>query len=303
MKRLTPARNKQPGRDQSLTSLLRLQLRLALLACVLAGAGAAAADSVRLYDHIGVAGSQVTLGQIAELEGDYAQSLGDLVVGRFEDHRPSLRLQIAAVRRVMTEAQVNWSDLVLKGKAQCLISRIDGDPARAVKVDNDRAVTTNNEISVDQQGAGQTVSDLVMAELVELTAAPAGSLAVTFRGNADEAAWLNRSAAVGRYELEVLSRSGLGRVPVKVRRYDPSGIVDQVTLTAEVARRINAVVALRQVRRGEVFSRDNVGVQEVLLTADHGPTLGSVGTVLGQTAASSIRSGSVIDVDHVAPDV
>jgi len=271
---------------------------------IVAACGHAAADSVRVYDQIGVHGPAITLGEIVELEGQYAQTLGDLVVGRFEKGQERLDIQIVTIRRVMTEAQVNWSDLSLKGKSVCRVSRIHSREAVAVKIDNDRAVTSNNELAVDHALAGQTVSDLILVELVKLNGGVAAeSLVVTYRGNADGAAWLNRSIAVGRYELESLSRTGLGQVPVRVRRYDPSGTVEQVTLTAEVARRTQAVVALRQVRRGEVFSRENVGVEEVLLTADHGPTLGSVELMLGQSAAASLRAGTVLSANHVAPDV
>lgn len=270
---------------------------------VLVSASSAHADSVRLHEQAGSRGPAISLNQIAELEGQYADTLGDLVIGRFIDGQDELTVQLATVRRVLTESQANWSDLSLRGRTVCVVSRLHGEDDAAATVANDRALATNNKLAVDQSNAELTVSDLLMHKVLELNQTTLDQLQVTFRGGADEAGWLNRSAAVGRYEVEPLSRSGLGRVPMRVRRFDAAGTVEEVTLTAEVARRAVAVVALRQVRRGEVFNAENIGLQEVLLTADTGETLDSTDLLLGQSAASALREGSVVLTDHVAPDV
>lgn len=262
------------------------------------------ANSVRINDQAGTHGPAIRLMEIAELEGEYAESLGELVVGRFAEGQDELSVQLATIRRVLSESQVNWADLSLRGKSSIQVFRLrDESELEAAEVANDRAVTTNNELAIDQANAGQTVSGLLIQEITTLNQAAIEDLKITFRGNADEAAWLNRSAAVGRYEIESMSRSGLGRVPMKVRRYDAAGTVEEVTLTAEVSRRVVAVVAAQQIRRGEVFSRENVELKEVWITADHGEALGSTALVLGQSSASALRAGSVLRADHVAPDV
>lgn len=279
---------------------------LAIFALTLTVALTADADSIRLLDQAGVAGSagtNVTLADIAELEGEYAASLGDLVVGKLGDGGLELSVQLATVRRVLTEAQVNWSDLTLRGRSVCVVSALRIDP-QAVAVDNDRAVTTSEALAIDQANAGLTVGDLIIEELVRFNEAPPESLEIKFRGGeTSDVAWLNRSAAVGRYEVDVLSRSGLGVVPVKVWRYDPAGTIETVTLSAEVARRIDAVVVLRQMRRGEIFSRENVGVRSVLLTSDHGPTLDQLNLVIGQATGGALREGAAVRASDVAPDV
>ncbi|MEM1108315.1 MAG: flagellar basal body P-ring formation chaperone FlgA [Planctomycetota bacterium] len=263
----------------------------------------ALADSVRLYEQAGTAGPSIRLAEVAELEGEYAESLGDLIVARFSEGQGELSVQLATVRRVLSESGVNWAELSLRGRSVCVVTNMTADKADT-KVSNDRAVTTNNKLAVDQENAGQTVSGMLIDEIVSLNGnAPIDDMKITFRGGADEAAWLNRSAAVGRYEVQSLSRSGLGRVPMKVRRYAPSGTVEEATLMAEVSRRIQAVVALRQVRRGEVFSRENAGVKEIYITSDQGETLSRGELVWGQPSGAAIREGAVVLTDHVAPDV
>ncbi|MBB6430354.1 flagellar basal body P-ring formation chaperone FlgA [Algisphaera agarilytica] len=270
----------------------------------LALASTAAADSVRLHEQAGTTGPAVRLMEIAELEGEYAQTLGELVVGRFAEGQDELTVQLATVRRVLSESQVNWSDLSLRGRSVSVVTRlVDEDVLPAPAVVNDRAVVTNNKLAVDQVNAAMTVSGLLIQEIEKLNNATSEELEITFRGDADAAAWLNRSAAVGRYEIESMSRSGLGRVPMKVRRYDAAGTVEEATLTADVSRRVTAVVATKQIRRGEVFSRENTELREVFITSKLGETLDSPNLVLGQRSASALREGSVLLVDHVAPDV
>ncbi|MEM7625091.1 MAG: flagellar basal body P-ring formation chaperone FlgA [Planctomycetota bacterium] len=271
-----------------------------------------AADSIRLLDQAGVPANaggtpvNITLADVAELEGDYAESLGDLVVGKLGDGGIELSVQLATVRRVLTEAQVNWADLSLRGRSVCTVSVLPtGSAVQAVAIDNDRAVTTREALAIDQANAGLTVSDLIIDELMRFNDAARDELEIKFRGGveASDAAWLNRSIAVGRYEVDVLSRSGLGVVPVKVWRYDPAGTIETVTLSAEVARRAEAVVVLRQLRRGEAFTRENVGVRSVLLTSNHGPTLDRLDLVIGQSSGKALREGAVVRVADVAPDV
>lgn len=283
-----------------------LNRRISAFICVICGSilsmTSAFADSIRLHDQAGSAGPGIRLVQIAELEGDYAQSLADLEIARFaEPTTTSLRIQLATVRRVLTEAQVNWADLSLKGYNACDVARVSNDETVDQVVQNDRAVTTNQELAVPTE-PGRTVSDLVIDEIVRLNAARRDDLEITFRGEAGQAGWLNRSAMVGRYELDPLSRSGLGLVPVKVRRFDPAGTVEEATLYAEVARKVFAVVATDAIRRGEPFTNQNVSVQEVLLTGEHGETLESASLVIGQTASASLREGAIVKASHVSPD-
>ncbi|MEL7088154.1 MAG: hypothetical protein AAGL98_06875 [Planctomycetota bacterium] len=191
------------------------------------------ADSIRLLQQAGVpanAGGRdtaVTLADVAELEGEYAESLGDLVVGELDGNGLERSVQLATVRRVLTEARVNWADLSLRGRSVCVVSPLRA-ASETVDVDNDRAVTTSEALAIDQANAGLTVGDLIIEELVRFNDATPESLEIKFRGqnqntpgprkenSGGDVAWLNRSAAVGRYEIDVLSRSGLGVVPIKV---------------------------------------------------------------------------------------
>ena len=267
--------------------------------------GPMSADSIRLHDQIGTADPRVTLSQIAALEGEYARTLGDLVLGEFAPGQEELTIQLATVRRVLSEARTNWSDLSLRGRTQCVVRRLPASDAAETQVlpVNDRAITTSQPLDIDAAAAGRTVGDLLTAELVRINDVPREQLEIAFRGTGDDAAWLNRSAAVGRYELEPQDTGGLGRVTIKVRRYDPSGVIEQASITAEVAHLTTAIVARRSIRRGEPFSDHNVGLQEVRLTGNHGETLQNVDLVIGQVAAGALRQGSVLRADDVAPDV
>ncbi|MEM8738209.1 MAG: flagellar basal body P-ring formation chaperone FlgA [Planctomycetota bacterium] len=264
---------------------------------------AAAADSIRLHDQAGSASPNVTLVQIAELEGEYAASLGDLVVGRFAQGQTTLTIQLSTVRRTLTHAQANWSDLALRGRTACVVTRLDAAPVPDQAPDQNHAAAPNRELALNHPHADQTLSDLLIAQIAELTAAPLDELDIHFRGDAETAARLNRSTVVSRYEIEPLSGTGLGRVPLRVRRYDADGTAEQFTVTAEVTRRVTAVVALRSIRRGEVFTSRNLGLREVEITGDHGEFLADTDLLLGQTAAAALRQDATVYAAHVAPDL
>ncbi|MEM9883380.1 MAG: flagellar basal body P-ring formation chaperone FlgA [Planctomycetota bacterium] len=266
-------------------------------------ANSVVADSIRLHDQAGSAATAVTLAQVAELEGEYAESLGETVVGRFGEGQTDLEVQIATLRRTLTEAGVNWADLSLRGRSVCVVTRLPGGDAASVEIDNDRAAATNHELKVADPAASLTVRDLLRQELAAYHEAESDELEIIFRGGADDAAWLGRSLAVGRYDVEVGGRSGLGRVPLLIHRLDPSGTIDRVTLHADVSRRTTAVVVSRAIRRGETLTPQNVELREVWLTADHGEAIDRVDLVVGQVAAGSLRQDAILTAGDVAPDV
>ncbi|MEO1236305.1 MAG: flagellar basal body P-ring formation chaperone FlgA [Planctomycetota bacterium] len=273
------------------------------------------ADSIRLHDQAGSSAANITLVQIAELEGEYAHSLGDTVVGRFGETQTELSIQLATVRRVLTEAHVNWSDLSLRGRSVCVVTRLRAKqppptettaappPTPPAEPARDHVSAPNYEFAVRDPDAGRTLSDRLIDRLVEFVGADPDALEITFQGGPDAAAWLNRSLAVGHFEIDPRTSSGLGRVPIQVRHRTPSGETQQTVVTARVVHHLEALVAVAPVRRGDLFTERNVALRPVRLTSQPGPTLADLGLVIGQTAAAGLREGELVLTDHIAPDV
>ena len=75
--------------------------------------------------------------------------------------------------------------------------------------------------------------------------------------------WLNQPAPRHAVEVQPRSRSGVGRVPVRVRRFDAAGAVHEIQLTADVVEQVEVVLVTQPIRRGARFTPHNVAVQRV----------------------------------------
>ena len=147
------------------------------------------------------------------------------------------------------------------------------------------------------------MSQRITERLERLTLAEPGTLAVTFRGDADAAARLNDPAPAGDVEITLDSRTGLGSVPVRVRTFADDGRVFETRLTAQVVQRVGVVVVTAPVRRGDRFTSENVAVQAVELDRSHGTPVAELDAVLGRAAAATLRVGTPVIERHLAPDV
>ena len=303
---------------------MRLFGKVALLAMVLGlgfAAVAAGADAVRLHPQAVVAsGTQVTLGDVAELEGPAARALRGLVVARFPAVPEPVGKKVAraaevvvpidTVLRHLDAAAVNLSLLTVKGARSCRVVNGVAQDVEPVPVTpapaKDPAAPVAIAPAVPAQRAEATAPTLaqrVNARLVALTGAEPGALTVTFRGAAEAAGLLNAPAPAGDVEITLESRTGLGRVPVRVRRFAADGQVFETRLTADVVREMGAVVVTAPIRRGERFSSDNVAVQRTDLSRGHGTPVVDLAQVLGRSASATLRVGMPVIERHLAPDV
>ena len=287
-----------------------------LLVLLLAVAGARA-DSIQLHAHAVVGGTEITLGDVAELDGPTARTLGSLVVGRFPASAAEATVTFDTVQRHLDAAAVNLSTLTVHGARSCRVVNPEaGDtgaspapiPRAAPVADLTPNPTPNPTPSLpspDTPGAPAvpTVSQRITERLERLAEAEPGSLAVTFRGDADAAARLNDPAPAGDVEITLESRTGLGRVPVRVRTFSSDGQVYETRLSANVVQQVGVVVVTAPVRRGDRFTAQNVSVQAVELDRAHGTPVTDLDAVLGRAASASLRVGIPVIERHLAPDV
>jgi len=288
---------------------MRYLVLLFVLALLAVGAVGVRADSVQLHSQAVVGGSEITLGDVAELDGPTARTLGSLVVGRFPGSATEVTVTFDTVHRHMEAAAVNLAALAVRGARSCRVVNAAADdvttPAPAalpVPVPAVVAAPATPTVSPDAV-AVPTVSQRITDQLERLTAADPDALAVTFRGDADVAAWLNGPAPAGDVEITLESRTGLGRVPVRVRRFADDGRVHEARLTADVVQRVGVVVVTAPIRRGDRFTVQNVAVQAVDLDRGHGTPVVDLNDVLGRAASAALRVGTPVIDRHLAPDV
>ncbi len=275
--------------DNSPRAAMRRMLMLLVAALVVAFGIAARADSVRLYDQIGVEGAKVTLAQIAELKGPNAQALGEVELATLGEGRAQATISIDDVETAMNDAGVNWGVVSLRGYSACRVTRLAPPPIPII--DPGQAVTANIETPIGLSAA-LTLRQLVEQRIVERAGVRPDGLRVRF-SDRDER-HLDRAILGLSVEVEPTSRNTLGRVPVVVRLYEAGRVTETIRVSAKVQRLLLAVVAVSPIRRGEVFTRAGLEVRECTFDDDAYIPVTDPMLVVGQESAVSLRAGEVV---------
>lgn len=282
----------------------RTWVGVVMVALVMAFVGAPTfADTVRLHDQMGVSEAAVELRQVAELTGERAEAVGDTVVGRFEG-RDRIVITLEDVRRALHEREVHWGLLTLRGHRRCEVVRLEpraegagaDDGGEAADTEAGRPVAASNIEGSVSAGEEPRLRRRIENVIAELAGVPREDLRIAFR--AQDERRLDGLTWTGRFEVEPGAATALGRVPLTVRQYRGGRAVETFALTADVERRVEALVARRRLSRGDRFDEDAVVVREVWVDDAREP-LADPGMVRGQQAASTVRRDAVVYPDDV----
>jgi flagellar basal body P-ring formation protein FlgA len=275
--------------DNSPRATLRRMLMLLAAALVMAFGIAARADSVRLYDQVGVQGAKVSLAQVAELQGPAARALGGVELATLKEAREQATISLDDVKTALDDAGVNWGVVSLRGYSACRVTRLAPPPAPVVE--QGQAVAANIETPIDL-GAALTLRQLVERSIVERAGVDPDGLRIRFSDR--DARELDRAILGQSVEIEPTSLNTLGRVPLVVRLYEAGRVAETIRVSAKVQRVLLAVVAVAPIRRGEAFTRADLEVRECTLDDDSLTAITDPMLVVGQESAVSLRSGEVV---------
>ncbi len=284
--------------DNSPAATLRRMLMLLIAALVVAFGIAAKADSVRLYDQIGVEGAEVTLGQIAELQGPAARALSAVVVGTLGDGRSELELSVNDVEDAMDKAGVNWGLVSLRGYSVCQVTRLAPPPDPIVDRGQTFAANIQTPIGLETT---LTLRGLVEQRIAELAGVPLSELRLGFSQR--DTRELDLAILGQSVEVEPTALNRLGRVPVTVRLYEAGRVSKTLHISAKAERRMLTVVAAEPIGRGDLFTRSNLEVRERYIDDDSDVPITDPLQIVGQQSSSAMRPGEVVFVDRVKSPV
>jgi flagella basal body P-ring formation protein FlgA len=290
---------------------------LAFLALI-AFTGPSLGDTIRLRQSATAEGA-IKLSTVAALDGEQARALGDTIIAEFDSGQRSKEIILRTVRQTLSQKDVNWGRLSLSGFMQCRVTRpgnaddaeasdAEGGDAAADQTSTERSVAGSKSASADRKGsaanvtraveAGQaaTLRQRVTRAIHQMSEFDRKSLKITFADRDKER--LNQSVLGKQYELEPRSNSALGRVPIAVRRYEGGRVADRFTISADVTRKVKALVAQDSISRGDTFQGGDVAVETVWLERDDNP-IADPALIQGQRADSILRKGHVIYPDDV----
>ncbi len=280
--------------DNTPRATLRRILMLLLAAMVMAFGIAARADSIRLYDQVGVESSNVTLAQIAELDGPSARALGNVVLTRLDQGISESTITLDAVEAALNDAGVNWGLVSLRGFNACRVTRIAPPPAPTP--DQGQAVAANIETPIGLHTT-LTLRGMLEQHIADRASSLLGNLLIEFSDR--DASRLDIPILGRSIEIEPTSTNTLGRVQVVIRLYDAQRIAETIRINAKVQRVLLAVVAEGPISRGEVFTRSKLKVQECYLDDNAVEPITDPSSIIGQESAASLRAGQMVSARMV----
>ncbi len=275
----------------SMMHLIRPLLLLVALLLALGLAELASADTARVHDVAGSEGPEITLGQVAELTGDYAQTLADLPVGRLEGGETTLDIDAIEVALRARGAAMGRLDLV--GYGTCRVVRIEREaPAEPVEATEDPGVAVSPEQRPVTVYTPATVREEVQRQLAEGLELGRAELEFEFRERDEEL--LSRSIVAGRYRVEPAFKIALGTTTFHIYEYQGTRRTGERTLRVTTRQRVLAVVATEPIRKGELIARQQVRLQETLVDSDAGLVVDDTELVVGQVASRNLEPGDVV---------
>lgn len=271
---------------------------------LIAIAAPALADEIRLRAEAKIAGDRVTLGDVADVSGAQASILSPLVLADFAGKGSEITLSVDQVRDRLVEERVNLGRVTLTGPMRCRVSRESAaaqQPVAPAVIEPATTPVLTNPKDAVMLNSPQTLRDVVIETIVKLSGFDRDDLRIQF---ADRDAKLLTTAIAGqRFEIEPGSATGLGRVPLVVRKWNGEKLVDVGRLSADVSRRVLALVTVKAVSRGQAFTRDDVEVREVYLQDGKAEPLTEPEQIAGRESIAQLKAGSVVLASNVRSPV
>ncbi len=287
------------GRERSEgASVARLLMLMVGLLGVILVTQIAAADSIRLHEQAGATSLEVTLAQVAELEGPTAREHSDLVVYRLQAGQETGVVTLEELRAVLSAADVNWARTSLKGYKSCRLTLIPKQTP--VIVDADPVVASNPEAALDSEQPIR-LEQIIVRHLAAMLGVSEDSLSVVFAER--DLPRLHAASLAGRLEIEPLNPQVLGRCTIRVRRHEGVEVTETLTFSAVVSKRMMGLVVTQPVRKGDPIEGGVLELREVLVNDNRSEPLTDRAMVSGQAAAFDLAAGEVLSPRHLRPVV
>jgi len=258
-----------------------------------APAAEATETMVRIYPVAVVSGEQITLADVAELQGTAARLAGEWSIAPAPAPGQTEELPLAEIRTALARRGINLSLWIFRGASRCKVTRSIEDPA-----DGASGRSGGSEASADtaNQSAGSQASaypdgvhpDSMEAALrtwlAERLPKQTGTPVIRFSVNTRLASVLALTSPPYRFEIAEVSRRKLGDVALEVTVLEGPQVRQVVQILANVALRVPVVQATRSINRGETITEGMVEIRQRDFQRVEDIGLRSLPQVVGQRA-------------------
>lgn len=258
---------------------------------------AVAQDSITLRREAVVQAAPITLGDIAELRGNYASSLGGTVIAGSIRHDSDITtISVAQVREALEKQRgVNLGRITLSG-ASCnvRVGRIHNDVGESdARADQDAAQplgSLNNSPTADLSTTPRAgvVLPLIEARIAEILGVSIERIRVSFEKTDSD---LLATPTDGRV-VTITPQAMSDRIPLLVRVYEGERIAASGIVRAAVLVERKVAVAKERLTRGQTIRTEDVQFDTQWLGPSVQPA--DPAKVIGAAARNRVNPGAVI---------
>lgn len=245
----------------------------------------------------------VVLGDVADLRGDEAATLRDVVLvpnpAAAAFGRAWIEIDAAHVRRALDDRGVNWGRIALTGSVCTVRLTRESPPEEAPSVEPPRFDRAPKPI--EPPGATPLVRDSVVEALLRLFDVSPEDLRIGF--DAADDALLDTVLWGRRVDVQPGAGGGSSRIPLAVWVYEGERVVSSATIRADVLLRRDVVIAPGGVRRGADITPDDVIAERVWLAPGGAAPIGSLEGAVGARARTRIAPGMILRTDMIETPV
>ena len=256
-------------------------------------AALARADTIQLRDTIRVTeGTPITLGLVAELTGDSAQSLSHKSFTPKTNPQGHATLSARDVRAALTESGTNWALLTLRGGPTTIVFQ----PAHAEPTPVATPAAPRRASSAPEP-IGPTLRDAVARQIGFLFSAAPEDVRLTFDPRDAE---LLRTPTAGRIvDIQPIGTSE--RLPLRITIYQGQQIVLTEAIRVEVLTRRTTAVAQRTIARGQRLTHDDITPAEQWLPPSD--PIATPAEALASATRGRIEAGATIRAADLEPPI
>lgn len=268
--------------------------------CPDSAAGAPGGSTVRLRTSAVVeqASEGVRLSQIADLEGEAALAMGEVIVLTARELAAGggawMRVDIGAVRRAMDSAGANWGRIAISG-GRCMV-RLGSAPVAAVGAAPAQAPEPVME-EVPVEAGAQTIKGHVADTLARLFGVERANIRLLFDPNDEDL--LGQSEWGRRIVVQPVTTAGSARVLVDVRVFAGDRLAHSRRLSVEVEVRRRVVTMVKTVVRRAVIPADALSEAERWVAPSGPAPVESAGAAIGCIARTRLDAGSLLRVNEL----
>ncbi len=265
-----------------------------LIALAALAPSVSATDSIHLLEAAEASGPNVLLGQVAELKGTRALQLAGLAVARLDRSQQGTVVTMEHLRRVLGEQEVNLASLSLRGHTRCQVTQIRAATPPAI-APRPAPLVPNSERDVDLR-SDASLYDRLVRFIGQLTDANRGELDINL--SPSDIKFLSQNDEDNEFHFRLVSKPTLGKIVVAAHRMDDERVAETRYVRPIVTRRMLAVVVTRGIRPGDVVTRDNVEIREVVIDRDRGDPVRSLSAALGRIATTHLKPGAHVTANQ-----